>query len=87
MLQPSLYSIPSGTIATIITSLEMRQVLTLRPEQQNQPGILRSSIQILRSTAIFTELSVKIGYGSIGSCSMIASSAQSLDLLMSKSIN
>ena len=32
MLQPGLYSIPSATIATIVTSLEMRQVPTLRPE-------------------------------------------------------
>jgi GNAT superfamily N-acetyltransferase len=32
MLQPGLYSIPSGMIATIVTSLEMRQIPTLRPE-------------------------------------------------------
>jgi hypothetical protein len=32
MLQSGLYSIPSGAIATIVTSLEMRQVPALRPE-------------------------------------------------------
>jgi hypothetical protein len=32
MLQPGLYSIPSGMIATIVTSLEMLQVPALRPE-------------------------------------------------------
>jgi GNAT superfamily N-acetyltransferase len=32
MLQPGLYSVPSGMIATIVTSLEMLQIPTLRPE-------------------------------------------------------
>jgi GNAT superfamily N-acetyltransferase len=32
MLQPGLYSIPSGMIATIVTSLEMLQIPVLRPE-------------------------------------------------------
>ncbi len=34
MLQPGLYSIPSGMIATIVTSLEMLQVPGLRPETE-----------------------------------------------------
>ena len=32
MLQPGLYSVPSGMIATIVTSLEMFQIPALRPE-------------------------------------------------------
>ena len=32
MLQPGLYSIPSGMIATIVMSLEMLQIPALRPE-------------------------------------------------------